>query len=375
MNQKNIVLTGGGSGGHFYPLMAVGESIATEKDTGLSVTQYYLGPTPYNQSILDKHSIKFIRIPAGKKTKYFSFGNFFTPFKIIRGTIISIFHLYKIYPDVIFSKGSYTSLPVTLAGFLLRIPIVVHESDTKIGSANKIAAKWARYIAISYDDAAVFLPAKKTALTGVPLQASMLHNEPNALAMLGIPEDKPLIFVTGGSQGSSRINKLILESLDELLPNYCILHQTGKNEEESTRATAASLINDSNLLTRYFVLANLNSAEMNLALSGAALVISRAGSGTIFEIANKGIPAIIIPIPENISHDQRTNAFAYSRSGAASVIEEGNLTDGLLTAEINRIMSDTNVYNSMSDAAKSFALPNAAASIARTLLDITREHR
>lgn len=371
---KRIVLVGGGSGGHFYPLMAVAERLNDRVAVGEDLELYYMGPEPYKQADLTARHIQFIKIPTGKRRKYFSVLNFIDTFKIFFGTFFAIWQLYKIYPDVVFSKGGYTSVPVVLAAWLLRIPIMIHESDTKAGSANKLGGRFARYIALGFDDAAKYFPANKVALTGIPLRKIFLSPADDAITKLGLPTELPLLFVTGGSIGAQRINNLILESLDDLLPNYTILHQTGEPNEEEVRQTAAELITNSDLLSHYFVKGSLTGEEMHLAQSAAAIIISRAGTGTIFEIAQKGKPAILIPIPEDVSHDQRTNAYAYARAGAGSVLEEQNLTDGLLSAEINRIMNNSDVYQAMHDAALTFAGGDAALTIANTLIEITHEH-
>ncbi len=372
--QQRIVLVGGGTGGHFYPLMAVAERLNEARTAGRSISLYYLGPDQYNAAELQQNAVTFVRIPAGKRRKYFSPRNLIDPFKTLYGLVIALYQLYRIYPDVVFSKGGFTSVPVVLAAWLLRIPIMIHESDSKPGSANKLGGRFARYIAIAYDEVATFFPAGKVALVGIPIRRAFMTPHPEPLIALGLPDDRPLIFVTGGSLGSQRINNLILETLDELLPHYTILHQTGPTNEREVRKTAVELIGNQELLKRYYAKGTLTGSEMHYALNAAAVVVSRAGAGSIFEIAQNGKPAIIIPIPEDISHDQRTNAYAYARTGAASVLEEGNLTDGLLTAEITRIMSDTALYQQMSIAAKAFARQDAAEVIARTLLEIADEH-
>ncbi len=372
--QQRVVLVGGGTGGHFYPLMAVAERLTEARAAGRSLSLYYFGPDQYNAAELEQNGISFVRIPAGKRRKYFSPLNLIDPFKTLYGMVVAVFQLYRIYPDVVFSKGGFTSVPVVLAAWLLRIPIMIHESDSKPGSANKLAARFARYIAIAYDEVAGYFPAGKVAQVGIPIRRSFMTPHERPLAMLGLLEDRPLVFVTGGSLGAQRINNLILETLDELLPYYTILHQTGPANETEVRKTAVELIGDQNLLARYFAKGTLTGNEMHYALNAAAVVISRAGAGSIFEIAHNGKPSIIIPIPEDISHDQRTNAYAYARTGAASVLEEGNLTDGLLTAEITRIMGDSALYSQMSTAAKAFARHDAAEVIANTLLEIADEH-
>ena len=372
---KRVVLVGGGTGGHFYPLIAVAEQLNDfSSQSGEAYELYYFGPEAYNQQALSENGISYVYCPSGKQRKYFSPLNFFDKFKVFFGIFIAIWKLYKIYPDVVFSKGSFTSVPVTFAAFLLRIPVVIHESDTKPGSANKFAAKFAKYIGISFDDVAQFFPKEKIALIGIPIRKAFLKPIANAQAQLGIPVDKPLIFITGGSLGSERINNLVLESLDELLPYFYILHQTGPKNETNVQGSAATLITDSSLLDNYFVKGTLTGPEMNLAQSAAVLIVSRAGSGTLFEIASKGKPSIVIPIPESVSHDQRTNAYAYARTGAAVVLEESNLTDGLLTAEITRIMGNQQTYTAMSTAGMAFARNDAASQMAQVLIEIAQKH-
>ena len=374
MSEKiRIVLVGGGTGGHFYPLIAVAEEVRDRPDTD-AIGLYYCGPHPYNQDALTKHNINFVRIPAGKRRKYFSLLNFVDFIITLTALPIAIVKLYRLYPDVVFSKGSYTSVPVVLAAWLLRIPIVVHESDSRPGTANRLAARFARYIGIGFAETADHLPPEKTALVGIPTRRELFATITNPHEQLQLPKDKPVIFVTGGSLGAQRINELVLESLDELLPYYTILHQTGPDHTDLVKQTATELVSDQNLLSRYFVVGTLTADQMQAAHTAAAIIISRAGASSIHEIALHGTPSIIIPIPEAISHDQRSNAYAYARSGAAVVLEQENLTDGLLSSEITRVMSDENVYKTMSEAAVKFAIPNAAAIIGTTLLEISADH-
>lgn len=373
--KKRIVFVGGGTGGHFYPLIAVAEVLQKNIQSGEDLGLYYAGPEPYNEAALSANNITFLRIPAGKQRRYFSLRNGIDPFITLYGLFVAIAKLYRLYPDVIFSKGGFTSVPIVLAAWLLRIPIMIHESDSQVGRANKLAAKLARYIGIAYDEVARSFPEGKTALVGIPIRQAFTTVPEHPLQTLGLPTDKPLLFVTGGSLGARTINNLILDSLNELLPHYTILHQTGPNNEAEVKTTAVELLSKtSDWLNSYYVRGTLTGEEMRLALHAASLIISRAGSTTIFEIAQTGKPSIIIPIPEKVSHDQRTNAYAYARVGAASVLEEGNLTDSLLTSEITRIMNEPDVYAAMSQAAKNFARPNAASVVANTLLEIANEH-
>ena len=368
-----IVLVGGGTGGHFYPLIAVAEQLRDHQYAN-RIQLYYCGPDPYDKNLLTAHNINFIHIPAGKRRRYFSLLNIIDFFKIVIALPIAIYKLYRIYPDVVFSKGSYTSVPIVVAAWILMIPIVIHESDTRPGSANKLGSRFARYIGIGFPETSDYLSKTKTALVGIPTRKEFFAPVKNPHQILSIPNEKQILFVTGGSQGSQRINELILESLDELLPYYTILHQTGSANEALVKRTAAELISDKQLLQRYYVVGSLNSTQMQAAHSVAALVISRAGASSIHEIALHGTPSIIIPIPTAISHDQRSNAYAYARTNAAAVLEQDNLTDGIFTSEVTRIMSNPDTYKQMSEAAVAFAIPNAAAIIGTTLLEISADH-
>lgn len=366
-----IGFVGGGTGGHFYPLIAVAEKLVTDPSTP---ELYYFGPTPYNQDDLTTHNITFVKVPAGKLRRYFSFQNILDLFRNFFGIFVAIWKLFIIYPDVIFSKGGYTSVPILLAARFLRIPVVIHESDAVPGRANNLAKSFARYVAISYDDAAQFFPAEKTALTGIPLRESITATDPEPFTTLKLDPSLPLIYVTGGSTGAERINNLIVAALPYLLPHYQILHQTGLANETTIRESARAIMKESDLLSRYFVVGTASAEVVSAALTGASLVVSRAGSTSIFEIAAHGKPSIVIPIPEAVSHDQRTNAYAFARSGAATVLEEENLTEHLLVNEISSIMGDQTRYQKMAAASQSFAVTGAAEKISSILVQIGTEH-
>jgi UDP-N-acetylglucosamine--N-acetylmuramyl-(pentapeptide) pyrophosphoryl-undecaprenol N-acetylglucosamine transferase len=189
-----------------------------------------------------------------------------------------------------------------------------------------------------------------------------------------IPRERPLIFVTGGSQGAKRINDFILEALPELLSRYDVIHQTGDAGFTEVEQTAHALITDKNLSGHYRVVAFLKPEEFAAVLMESSMVIARAGSTTIANIALFSKPAILIPIPEEISQDQRTNAYSYARFGAATVMEEGNLAPHLLIAEIDRVLKDPLIQARMKDGAAHFIFPDASDTIARALLTIGLEH-
>lgn len=371
-----IVLTGGGTGGHFYPLIAVVEEIKSmvEKERLLAAEFYYFSDTPYDERVLFEHGITFTKISAGKMRRYFSIRNFFDIFKTVWGTVGAFFKLYMVYPDVIFSKGGYVSAPVLLSARLLRIPIVVHESDSKPGRANLWAARFAKKIAISYSEALKYFPEKKTAVTGNPIRRGIINKtKDGATEFLNLEKDTPVILVLGGSLGAKKINDFLVDVLPELVTKYQVIHQTGVKNIDAVRTRADFVLTKSSYKDRYKAFAYLNDTALSMAAGVTGLIISRAGS-TIFEIANWEIPSIIIPIPEGVSHEQRTNAYTYAKGGGAVVIEEDNLTQSVLVSEINRIMGNEDIQKEMSEGAKNFAPKDSAKKIAQELVKISLGH-
>jgi UDP-N-acetylglucosamine--N-acetylmuramyl-(pentapeptide) pyrophosphoryl-undecaprenol N-acetylglucosamine transferase len=283
-----------------------------------------------------------------------------------------------LYPDVVVGKGGYGSVPTLLAARLLRIPIIIHESDAKPGRASLLAAGWAAKIAISFESAADYFPKKvrgKIARTGIPIRKALMRVEPEgARQYLGLEKDVPTVLVLGGSQGSVRINESILSSLPDLVSFANIIHQTGEANLKDVEAISKVMLEKHPHADRYHPLNYLSEMSLQRAAGVADVVVSRAGAGSIAEIGSWKKPAIIIPIPESISHDQRTNAYAYARTGAAIVIEEENLSPHLLVSEVKRIVQDPELAKRMIAGAAGFTDPDAARILAREVLAIALAH-
>ncbi|MBX4181290.1 undecaprenyldiphospho-muramoylpentapeptide beta-N-acetylglucosaminyltransferase [Candidatus Parcubacteria bacterium] len=371
-----ILFTGGGTGGHFYPIISIAEELnKLAKDKRLvDMELFFLSPTPYNEGMLYEAGIKYKKNSAGKIRKYFSIKNFFDIFKTGWGTLTSLWQVYQLYPDVVFGKGGYASFPALLAARLLRIPVVIHESDTVPGKVNLWAGKFAQRIAVSYKEAAKFFPESKVAYTGQPVRKEI--SQPiteGSREILKLEDNIPVVLILGGSTGAQRINEAVIGALKGLLEKYAVIHQTGRNNFEEVKATADAILFDSTHKDRYKPYDYLNPLAMRMAAGVAKVVISRAGSA-IYEIASWGVPSIIIPINERVSHDQRSNAFAYARAGACEVVEEDNLTPNILASEIERLVNDKEISQKMSEAAKSFYKPDAARLVAEEILKIALEH-
>ncbi|MEX0673115.1 MAG: UDP-N-acetylglucosamine--N-acetylmuramyl-(pentapeptide) pyrophosphoryl-undecaprenol N-acetylglucosamine transferase [Candidatus Paceibacterota bacterium] len=370
-----IVFTGGGTGGHFYPIIAVAEQLQKKLENehqSDSSTLYYIAPEAYDEAMLQAVGLQYDSIPAGKVRRYFSFQNVLDVFKTIAGIFLAIWKLFLLYPDAVFAKGAYGSVPVLWAARILRIPVVIHESDSVPGRTNRWAAKFATRIAVSYKDAARYFPKEKVAHTGQPVREHIQKPiKEGARDHFGITSDVPVLLILGGSQGAQNINSAIINVLPQLLNEYVVIHQTGEGNLEETSEVARAILHEHEHGERYIPVGSLNSTEMAYAAGAASLVISRAGS-TIFEIAQWGIPSIIIPIEDSNGDHQRTNAFSYARIGAASVVEESNLTVNILPSEIRRILKQPEVYEQMKKSTQFFVYPDAAEIIANELYTIAQ---
>ncbi len=371
-----ILFTGGGSGGHFYPIIAVAQALSNrvEERKILKPTLYYMAPTPYNPRALFEAELQFIRVPAGKIRRYFSLLNITDAFKTAYGCLWALVTMFRIYPDVVFAKGGYASFPALLAAKILGIPVVIHESDSKPGRVNAWAGKFAKRIAISYPTAAKYFKETKVAHTGNPIRAAIIEPLSNgAREFLNLEEKTPVVFILGGSQGSQTINDVMLNALPELLNRYQVIHQVGKANITNVTETTNLILKDHPYSYRYHPFDYLNELAIRMSAGVADVIISRAGS-TIFEIASWGVPSIIIPISPEVSHDQTPNALAYAQTGAASIIEENNLTAHVLIGEIDRIYTHPAIQQTMKERAKAFARKDSATLIADAILNVALEH-
>jgi len=371
-----ILLTGGGTGGHFYPLIAIAEKLIeeTDKQKIIDLKLYYMSDSPYDKRMLFENKITYIPIPCGKMRTYFSVSNFFDIFKTITGALMGLMRMFFIYPDVVISKGGYAAFPAVFAARFFRIPVIVHESDSYPGRLNVWTAKFALYVGVSWSEAIEYLPKDKTALTGQPIRKEILHGDSNnAHQHFNLKSDLPVILVLGGSQGAQIINDIIVDVLPELLSRYQIIHQAGFNNIEDVSARSKLIMDKNPNIERYVPIPFLNNLETRLAAGCTDLIISRAGSA-IFEIASWGIPSIIIPITNSNGNHQRKNAYNYARFGACEVIEESNLTSHLLISEIDKLFSSKEKLAQMKENAISFSNPDAALKIAQSAINVALSH-
>ncbi len=283
-----IVITGGGSGGHFYPMIAVVDKLrkVSEDQKMLQPEIFYFATEPYNEDILLKNRIKFSKIYAGKLRKYFSFLNIIDFFKMGWGIFHAFIKLFQVMPNVIFTNGGYVAFPVLVVARILKIPVVIHVSDTVPSRVLLFAGKFAEKVSISFSEAAKYFDPEKVAYLGNPIRERIKKPQTDgAYSFLGLQKDIPIIWILGGSQGSALINDIILEALPELVKKYQIIHQTGKNFFNEIYGRSGVILLNNKYKSRYRIYPYLDDLAIKMCAGISNLIISRAGAGSINEIA------------------------------------------------------------------------------------------
>ena len=377
MHIIRVALAGGGSGGHTVPLLAVaGELTRFSVATGQPITLHYFGPG-YDHPPFRAKGIQVHYIAGAKIRRYFSLANLIDIPKFIFSIIQALWQLYWVMPDAMFSKGGPGALPVVLAGWFYRIPILVHDSDSTPGVTNLISSWFARRIAVSFESAQKFFPPQRTAWVGSPIRADLIEmNIPQADAKerLGFNANEPLIFFFSGSQGSKRINEFILGILGEILEDTQVLHQTGPATYPEVEKLSKVVLRDIPAKLeaehRYQAVPYMNE-DLGYAYAACDLIIGRAGS-SIFEYAAFGKPAILIPLLESANDHQRKNAYEFVKAGAGVIIEETNLLPKIFLKEMRGILNDPERKQQMSQASAAFFKPDGAKTIAEEVLRLAR---
>jgi len=368
-----ILFTGGGTGGHVVPIIAIAREIK-KIYRGDDLQLFFLGPQDrVGSNLLFLEGIKVKNVMAGKVRRYAGFKSFFQNLadifiKVPIGILQSFFHIFFLSPDLIFSKGGFGSIPGVVAGKLLFVPIFLHESDITPGFANKVLRGFALEIFTSFPKTEHFSP-RKLIRVGNPIRKELLTSSKKAAKrVLGIKSEKPVILIIGGSQGSQRINDEILEVLPQLLERFEIIHQCGEKSWGTIKEELKVIINEK-LEPFYHLYPFLEESELRHVYAAADLIIGRAGSGTIFEIAASGKPSILVPLPEAAQNHQMKNAYAYQESGATIVIEENNFSSHFLLEKLISLFENPAKLKEMSEKAKEFSKPEAGWIIAHYLLE------
>ncbi|MBQ8468665.1 MAG: undecaprenyldiphospho-muramoylpentapeptide beta-N-acetylglucosaminyltransferase [Clostridia bacterium] len=337
---KSIVLTGGGTAGHVMPHIAILEKLKNHFDQIA-----YIGSIGgMEKSIITKHKeIEYHEISASKLNRSHFFKNLLLPFKLAKSVNQAKKLLKKIKPDIVFSKGGYVALPVVLAAKSLKIPVVSHESDLSVGLANKLAKNCSKAICTTFEKTAKDI-GKKGVWTGSPIVESYCET---------IKKDKPILLVTGGSLGAKAINQVVFDCASELSKNFYVIHQVGKNN-----------LNKNINISDYKQIEFTNNMEQ--LIKSSSVIISRAGSNTIFELAYHHKPMILIPLPKGASRgDQIENAKYFAQNNYCKLIYQEELNTKTLINAVNEVYLSKDSYINQLKNAK---IPNGTDKIIEILL-------
>ena len=306
---KKIVLTGGGSAGHVTPHFAL---LPHLQERGWDI--HYIGTHDGIEKELVAGRVPYYPISAGKLRRYFDLKNFSDPFRVLKGVLEAHRLLKKIRPHVVFSKGGFVTVPVTMAAWSLRIPVVLHESDLTPGLANKISLPFAQELCLTFPDSLEYVK-RKGIVTGTPIRSELTKgSRAKGLQLCGFSECYPTLLVVGGSLGSAVLNQVIRENLKDLSGRYQIIHLCGKGRLDDTIRNS-----------RYCQLEYAGEELADL-LAAADFVLSRAGANSIFELVALAKPNILVPLSRQASRgDQILNAQSFARQGFSLVVQEEDL--------------------------------------------------
>lgn len=321
---KKIVFTGGGTGGHIFPNIALMEQLKNKYE------MYYIGSKNSMEEKIISENYPFYPINSVKFKRNLSPSNLLIPFKLIKCINKAKETLKKIKPDLIFSKGGYVSLPVVFAGKQLNIPCLTHESDLTMGLANKLMAKKCQYVLTSFDKAS--LQVKNGIYCGSPIRRQFLSvKKSDFYSNYPKQNSKPNLFVFAGSLGSKTINSYVFENIHKLTQLYNVFHIVGKGNKKQIN------IQDYHQFEFYS-----NIQEL---LIGADVVVSRGGSNSLFEILFLKKPCLIIPLPKKVSRgDQILNAQYFFNKKLANVLYEENYSSEQFLNSIITTLNNANNY-------------------------------
>jgi UDP-N-acetylglucosamine--N-acetylmuramyl-(pentapeptide) pyrophosphoryl-undecaprenol N-acetylglucosamine transferase len=355
-----VLLAGGGSGGSATPVLAV----ATELRTRVPDVEllYIASHGGVEGTLAADEGIPFVGVATGKLRRYWDTQNFMDLLHIARGTAQSLGHVRAFRPDVAIGAGGFASVPPLAAAGLLRVPVLIHQQDVVPGLANRLLVPFARRITVALPGSLRAFPRGRTTVRGNPVRPRVLEGRaPEGFRLLGLDPTVPLVVVTGGGTGALGLNRIVAEAAPRLVQHCQVLHLTGAG-----RGVAVPDLGPRYQQREFLV------GEMPHALAAATLVITRAGMGTLSELAALGKPSIIVPMPGT---HQDANARAFVKARAAVMLDQRRLSARDLTAAVRDLLNDESHRRTMGEAIRRLMPAGAAADIADDVLALARRPR
>jgi UDP-N-acetylglucosamine--N-acetylmuramyl-(pentapeptide) pyrophosphoryl-undecaprenol N-acetylglucosamine transferase len=352
-----VVITGGGTGGHIYPALAVARGI---KDRHRQAELLYIGTESGLESdLVPKACISFSAITAVGLKRKMSLHNLTVPWKVTGGMLRAAKLLRDFSPRVVVGTGGYVCGPVVLAATLLKIPTLIHEQNAFPGITNRILSRFADCVAVTFSESFKYFPKRaKLKLTGLPVRTEILAvDREKARASLKLSPEIKFLLSFGGSQGARSINQAVPVLMSNFSndPGVHILHITGpRGYDEFSEANKSICMDNHGNITAVPYLYNMPEA-----LAAADLVICRAGAATLAELTARGLPGILIPYPYASENHQEHNARALVKRDAAEMILDRELSGEALYEKVKELLANPSRLNKMSEASKKQGHPTA----------------
>lgn len=361
-----ILISGGGTGGHIYPALAVAHALRARYDAEL----LYIGDlNGLETQIVPREGIRCAWITAGKLRRYASLKTMSDIGRIPKGIRQAIEIVREFRPDAAFTSGGYVSVPAGIAARRFRAPLLMHQQDVPPNLANRLLRPFASRISVSFPASLHFFPKRKTDLSGNPVREEVLRiaDAPSSAlkASFGFDPAVPVLLVTGGSQGARHLNQVVTQALPALLSQYQIIHLSGDLTYEETREAAEPYFLHRPENRARYVLRPYLSERMPDALGASDLVLCRSGAATLAELADLGKPSILVPLPPGFTGSpQAVNAAMFRQAGAAEVILDKELTADILQKAVYSLLETPARLALMASAAQTLARPDAAVDLA-----------
>lgn len=370
-----VIVSGGGTGGHIYPALAVAVQLRSQYQAEV----LFLGSDDgLETQLVPAAGFRLVTVKAGKVRRYISWQTVKGVMRIPVGVLQAIDIIRKFRADVAFTSGGYVAVPAGMAARLNHVPLLMHQQDVPPNLSNRQVAPLATKISVAFEDSLSYFPAQKTLHLGNPIRQEILDirrvGPMVARSRFELSGEEPLLLVTGGSQGARHLNQVVCRALPELLPICQILQISGKELYNETLELANDVLanRDDALKQRYRLVPYLNE-EMPAALQAADLVLCRSGASTLSELATLGKPALLVPLPPAIGKSpQEANAAMFERRKAGQVIKDADLSPELLTERVKYIMTSPELLAMMMEASHSLARPEATQNIVHELRTIAR---
>lgn len=366
--QKTVFITGGGTGGHIYPAIAVANAL---RDAGCKI--FYIGnPNNLEKEIAQKENFDFLEVEISGMPRRANFGVFKWIWKLITSTTKAVSYILKYHPDMVFGTGGYVSAPALFASVLTRTPFATHDCDAVPGIVSKTVAPFAKFVSLAFESSKNCVNTKKAICFGNPIRKEFSEFDKTAARAELNLLNKPTLLIMGGSQGAKTLNKAIIYTLEDLFKEFDIqvIHQTGRRNFDETVEMLEKIYpsykeNNNYIIRPYF-------DRMFTSLIASDIAFARAGSLSISELCSAGAASVLVPYPYAAADHQRQNAREMEQKHAAIYLEDRDCNSANLYKILRDLFNNPAEIALLQNNANKLAKPDAAMKIRDEILNIIK---